>query len=212
MRNIPMFTTESGVASLILEEIPYKRSAYIRIQSAGNPEQLLKDAVDLCCAAGASTVYATGSEQLMEYPLHTEIWEMTCHRSDLAAGSGKLISVNADNIDDWVQQYNCYMADIPNAATMTSTNAKKLLETQDAYFVHCEDVCIGCGKAKDDKIDVVISLVSGKGSEVLLTLCSALQCDLIKVEVASSNKKAVRLYEKNGFVKSGIISQWYKVV
>ena len=32
MKDIPVFTTDFGVASLILKEIPYRGEAYIRIQ------------------------------------------------------------------------------------------------------------------------------------------------------------------------------------
>ena len=39
MRNIPVFTTEFGVASLILKEIPYKGTAYVRLQSSLYPEK-----------------------------------------------------------------------------------------------------------------------------------------------------------------------------
>ena len=31
MKDIPAFTTENGIASLILREIPYREEAYIRI-------------------------------------------------------------------------------------------------------------------------------------------------------------------------------------
>jgi hypothetical protein len=34
MRDIPMFTTEYGVASLVLKEIPYQAAAYITIQDS----------------------------------------------------------------------------------------------------------------------------------------------------------------------------------
>ena len=32
MRDFPIFSTETGVSSLTLKEIPYKKQAYIRIQ------------------------------------------------------------------------------------------------------------------------------------------------------------------------------------
>ena len=53
MRNIPVFTTEFGVGSLILREIPYRQEAYIRIQDTGQPEIFLKECVDFCKTAGA---------------------------------------------------------------------------------------------------------------------------------------------------------------
>ena len=40
MKDFPMFTTEYGVASLLMKEIPYKETAYIIIQSSQEPEEL----------------------------------------------------------------------------------------------------------------------------------------------------------------------------
>ena len=78
MRDIPVFTTNYGVASLTLREIPYKKIAYIRLQATQEPKELLHECVSFCRACGAERVYATGHEFLSAYPLHTEIWEMTC--------------------------------------------------------------------------------------------------------------------------------------
>ena len=50
MRDLPMFTTEFGVASLILKEIPYREEAYILVQSTQEPEKLLRECIDFCRA------------------------------------------------------------------------------------------------------------------------------------------------------------------
>ena len=46
MKDIPVFTTENGVASLTLREIPYSRKAYFRIQSASDAAMLIKECVE----------------------------------------------------------------------------------------------------------------------------------------------------------------------
>ena len=33
MKDFPMFTTEYGIASLVLKEIPYKKEAYIMLRA-----------------------------------------------------------------------------------------------------------------------------------------------------------------------------------
>ena len=53
MKDIPVFTTENGAASLILGEIPYRGQAYIRIQDSLEPESLLKECVSFCRMCGA---------------------------------------------------------------------------------------------------------------------------------------------------------------
>ena len=42
MKDFPVFTTEYGVASLILKEIPYQGTAYITLQDSLEPEKLLE--------------------------------------------------------------------------------------------------------------------------------------------------------------------------
>ena len=43
MKDFPVFPTSHGAASLTLKEIPYRREAYIKIQSTQEPELLLEE-------------------------------------------------------------------------------------------------------------------------------------------------------------------------
>lgn len=78
MKDIPMFTTEYGIASLILAEIPYQQTAYIRIQSClpGEIDNLLSECRGFCRACGAEKIFATGDDRLEKYPLYNIIYEM----------------------------------------------------------------------------------------------------------------------------------------
>ena len=78
MKDFPVFTTEYGVASLILKEIPYQGTAYITLQDSLEPGKLLEECVAFCRVCGAEAVYATGHEILESYPLYTAMWEMRC--------------------------------------------------------------------------------------------------------------------------------------
>ena len=64
MKDIGIFPTEYGVASLILREIPYRKEAYIRVQDVqpGALVQLLNECGDFCRACGAQTILWTGAE------------------------------------------------------------------------------------------------------------------------------------------------------
>ena len=76
MKDFPVFTTENGVASLILKEIPYRGEAYIHLRDSQNPKVLLEECVSFCAACGAEKIYASGSPALEQYPLHTAVLEM----------------------------------------------------------------------------------------------------------------------------------------
>lgn len=83
MKDIPAFTTENGIASLILREIPYSTAAYVRIHAAEAPEALLEECKGFCLGAGAKAVYAAGHAVLEAYPLHTAIWRMRRRKEGL---------------------------------------------------------------------------------------------------------------------------------
>ena len=56
MKDFPVFTTENGVASLILKEIPYRGEAYIHLRDSQNPKTLLEECVSFCAACGADKI------------------------------------------------------------------------------------------------------------------------------------------------------------
>ena len=71
MRDFPIFTTEYGVSSLTLKEIPYKKQAYIHIRQVqeGYFREHLEECVSFCRMCGAEAVFAAGHEALEGYPL-----------------------------------------------------------------------------------------------------------------------------------------------
>ena len=211
MKNIPVFTTEYGVASLILKEIPYREEAYIRLQDAYEPEKLLLECLGFCRAAGAQHVYAAGHACLEKYPLHTAIYKMTANRSSLDDTACALFPVTEQTLEQWRDIYNSRMATVANASYMTETDGRKMLQDGDGYYIHKKGVLLGIGKASGERIDAVISCVPGAGSEVVLALNHALSGEKICLEVASANKRAVALYEQMGFIKTEELSHWYFV-
>ena len=70
---------------------------------------------------------------------------------------------------------------------------------------------LGIGIARGDKIEAIASAKPGAGETVLLTLCSALFSENIVLEVASNNERAIRLYERVGFLKTEQLRTWYDV-
>ena len=210
MKNIPMFTTDSGVASLILEEIPYKAEAYIRIHSASNPDKLIEETVSFCKAVGADAVFAAGHDFLERYPLYTQILRMECLKADIPAGTAKLQPVEESTLLQWCEIYNTYMKNVPNAATMSHGKAKGL-SLNNCFYVYENGTMLGIGIVSEGGIDAIVSLVRGRGIDVMLALCTAVSSAVISVEVASNNIPAIKLYQKLGFIRKEIISKWYCV-
>lgn len=212
MKDIPMFDTEHGIASLFLREIPYRRRAHIKIQSSQDPEKLLEECIAFCRMCGADWIDAAGHPYLEKYPLITALFQMQRSLDDMPDTDACLFPVTEATVQKWLDIYNERMADVPNAAYMDSTDGKKLLQDGDGYFVHRDGKLLGIGKAKDDFIDTVISVVPGMGETVVLALCHALSGDTVQLMVAGGNERAVRLYERMGFLKVKELSRWYRVL
>lgn len=212
MRDFPMFTTEFGVASLFLREIAYRGRAHIKIQSSLDPEKLLEECLSFCRMCGAEWCDAAGDPYLEKYPLITALWAMACPRSRIGQTDATLAPVTEQTLQQWLDLYNERMADIPNAAYLDSRAGRQMLEEGDGYFVYHQDQLVGIGKAKGDFIDTVISLQPGAGETVVQALCAALEGDEVRLWVASANTRALRLYDRMGFVKVKELSRWYRVL
>lgn len=212
MKDIPMFTTEYGVASLVLKEIPYKATAYVKLRSSLEPEKLLHECIQFCRMCGAETIDATGDPILEKYPLTTAIYAMQCPREALESTEACLFPVTEQTLSQWLQIYNERMASVPNAAYMDSRDGKELLKTGDGYFVHKDGKLLGIGKAAGDTIDAVIATERGMGETVVRALAGALLCETVRLTVAATNERALRLYERLGFIKTAELSRWYRVL
>ena len=211
MRDIPVFTTECGVGTLVLQEIPYSKTAYVKIQDASHPEAFIEECKDFCRMAGAEKVYAAGHVALETYPLHAVIVQMRRDLYDLQKTEATLVPVSEHTLRDWCQIYNEKMASVPNAAYMTAVKGKQMLERADGYFIYSGDRLLGIGMAAVDRIDAVASIVAGAGADIVLSLCQMLPGSQVTLDVAEENIKAVRLYERLGFVKTVELSRWYKI-
>lgn len=211
MKDLQVFTTEHGVASLILKEIPYQETAYVILRDSLEPMALAEECADFCRACGGERIYATGSDALAEYPLHTAMWEMSCLRESIPDTDAALWPVQEKTLSRWQEIYNQKVRKVPNGAWMTHADAENMLDTGDGYFIHRGSTLLGIGRAAADRIDWVASVIPGAGADVVKALAHAATEDRISLTVASANQKAVKLYESLGFLRTTEISKWYAI-
>lgn len=211
MRDFPLFSTENGVGSLILKEIPYNCAAYIIIRSSSFPTEFLSECVEFCRVAGARKVYASGHGCLERYPLYTSVVQMAAPIDLLADTDACLFPVTEKTMSRWREIYNARMKDVHNAAYMSEYAAGELLNRGGAYFVHQDQKLLGIGIAWEDRIECVASVEKGCGQAVMLALVHRLMCERVVLEVASTNTRAIRLYERLGFLKVAEKTKWYEI-
>ena len=212
MKDIPMFDTETGVSSLILKEIPYRQTAYIRVQSVqpGGLEEHLKECVAFCRMCGAERIYATGHGELEVWPLSCTVRIMRRSTPDWEP-EAHIFPVTEQTVSRWREICNERMAGVDNAATLTARDEKDILESRGAYFIHESGKLLGIGWMRGEELLVVASVVPGAGERVLRTLLTAAGEDRVTLDVASTNARAIRLYERLGFVTIGERSRWYLI-
>ena len=213
MRDFPFFTTDFGIASLVLKQIPYRQEAYITLLEV-QPEGLddhLRECAAFCRMAGAERIYAKGHPALERYPLHTAVLEMRGTAWVDKEKLENLFPVTEATVSRWRQIYNERMKTVDNAGTLEARDEKEILESGGAYFVHHEGELLGIGWLEDTKLLAVAAVKPGAGERVMHTLMSLVEGADMTLEVASTNEKAIRLYEKLGFIQTAEVSHWYRV-
>jgi len=211
VKDFPMFDTPYGIASLVLKEIPYKGIAYIILREVWDVEKLLAECVSFCRMCGAESVCAAGHESLEQYPLYTTVLEMRGEAAVDRKNLKSLFPVTDATVTQWRKIYNEKMRSIDNAATMTAFDEKRIVQSGGAYFIHQDGDLLGIGWLKDTELLAVASLKPGAGRTVMNTLMSLVEGTQMRLEVASTNERAIRLYEKMGFLRTKEISRWYRV-
>ena len=211
MKDFPMFTTDFGIASLVLKEIPYRVEAYIILQDTQQPEQLLEECISFCRMCGAEKIYARGHAITEDFPLHCAVYEMRAHVRADEAKVENLWPVTGETVAQWRQLTNERMRGVDNAGTLEQKDEKEILSSGGAYFVHHSGELLGAGWLVNGELKLLCSCKPGAGERVCHTLFSATTEQQIRLEVVSTNEKAIRLYEKLGFIRTAEISKWYRV-
>ena len=213
MRDFPIFTTEFGVASLVLREIPYKKEAYICIRDVqeGFLREHLCECVSFCKMAGADRVYATGADGLAAYPLADCIVQMAGEAPQDGEEMANLFPVTEQTVARFREIYNGKMRPVFNSKTLESRDEKEILRSGGAYFVHREGQLLGIGWVGEGEILALAAWERGAGEQVLRTLLSLNPMERVTLQVAASNQRAIRLYEKLGFLRTREVARWYDV-
>jgi hypothetical protein len=213
VKDFPVFTTEYGVSSLILREVPYRQEAYIHIQDV-QPDgfsEHLKECVSFCRMVGAEKIYARGSTLLESCPLHTAVYEMRGTAWVDPSKLENLFPVTEETVSHWRGIYNKAMRNVDNAGTLESRDEKQIVASGSAYFVHRGGELLGIFWLEENKLLAIAAVQKGAGETVMHTMMSLREGMQMTLEVASTNERAIRLYERMGFLKTAELSRWYRV-
>lgn len=206
MKDFPVFTTAWGVSSLTLRQIPYRGDAYIKVQTV-QPEGLeahVRECADFCCMAGAIRVYV--SAQGLEPQVRVlELRGVSNPDIDLVE---HIFPVTEETVGAWRRIANERMAGVELAAALDRKAEAEILASGGAYFIHRAGELLGIGWIHEETLRLLAGVVPGMGERVAHTLLSVQPGLSLRIEVASSNEKALRLYEKLGFLPVRSLEDW----
>ena len=213
MKDIPIFDTETGVSTLILKEIPYKQTAYVKIRDIqpGGLEAHLRECISFCRMCGAERVLAEGHPELKAGPLHCRGLQLRLSAAEREPGAC-VFPVTQESVRRWRDIYNEKRAAGDNAATLTARDEKEIVNSGGAYFIHDAGKLLGIGWLRGSEILCIAATVPGAGARVLGTLLTLTDGETVQLEVASTNERALRLYERFGAVTVGERSVWHVIL
>lgn len=217
MKNIPVFTSSYGIATLILREIPWNRTAYVLIQSVWNNQkaELLEECRGFCRAVGAEQIYATwGLEELPAEP----VWEMRIMsrpKAGLPVPERPLAlePLTRENSGEYLRIYNACFREVPCAASYDQASLEPLYGEDLAWLTKVDGEYAGVAEISKTGLEgiAVLPEYRGLGYGLALAVLPMVPSTQLRLKVASTNLRAIALYERLGFVCTQTEKRWWRL-
>ena len=121
-----------------------------------------------------------------------------------------MFPVTEQTAERWRECYNQRMKDVDNAATLENRDTPDIVQGN-AYFIHRNGTLLGIGWIEGNKLRAIASMQPGAGKALCRAMQSLIPQQQMTLEVASTNQKAIALYERLGLIKVEELSRWYRV-
>lgn len=216
MNNIPVFLSQWGTATLILREIPYKKTAYILLRTVADLDLLVQECAAFCRECGAEDCFVSAADSTAVLPGEPAyaLLRMTAEKAALPRLESPftLEPLGPDNGDLYISLYNrCFRA-VSNAATYDRKELQRVWRMeQQGFIAYLEDTPCGMGELHGNELAAVGLLPEYRGKGKFLTLALLDRCPgpELSLTVVSDNTRALALYGKLGFQTERIVSKWY---
>lgn len=209
MKDFPIFTTQFGTASLTLKQIPYRGEAYIHVQDSlpDALKSLIAECAHFCRLAGAEKVYVTAPQGQGD----VRILEMRGVPALDPDQIENIFPVTEQTVEKWRKIANERLRNVDLAGLLSKKDEEKILCSGGAYFIHRAGTLLGIGWLQEDTLKLLASVVPGAGYRVAQTILSVNPGQSVRLEVASTNHRAIALYEKLGFLPVRELEAWREV-
>lgn len=222
MTDIPIFNEAGGISTLILREIPGKKTAHVLVR-AWEEETLgahLAECRRFCRICGAERVFA-GAEGQQLLPGRQPDYEILLLSAPLepipAQWVPELKKLTADQAQTFADIYNRCFKNSAAASSMSLKDARVLAESGPAqgWLLETDGTITGCAQVEGGElcsIAVLPEYRGGIGSRFLRQIMHTVSSQggqFLDVKVMSTNLPALKMYENAGFIPVKVLSSWY---
>ena len=217
MKNIPMFTSAYGMATLILREIGWSGHAYVLIRSVweGKAAELLEECRGFCRAVGAEEIYASWDTEELPADHAYDMIEMTCEKAALPAPRKpvELEQVTPETAEDYLRIYNACFRTVPSAASYDRKSLEPLYGEDLAWLAKVDGQYAAVAEISKEGLEgiAVLPEYRGLGFDLAAAVLQMVPSKTVKLKVASTNTRARELYDRLGFADGPVVRRWYRV-
>lgn len=216
MKDIPIFTGAHGIATLVLKEIPWSGCGYVLVRSVWtDAAAFLEECLGFCRACGAQQVYASWEMAELPAPHAYDMVALQMKKSELPQGTPlDLQALTKENSEAFLQTYHACFQQVPNAASYGKKDVARLLGEETAYLVFRDGICAAIAELSREGLEAVgvLPQFRGMGYDLTRTVLEMVPSVTLKLKTASTNTRALQLYERLGFRRTGILSRWWKLM
>ena len=217
MKNIPMFTSSYGLATLILKEIAWNGRAYVLVRSVWNDQTaaLLDECRSFCRAVGAEEIYASWDAEELPAEHAWDMIDMACPKSALPAPrqTVELEQATPETAEDYLRIYNQCFRDVPAAASYDRKSLEPLYGEEMIWLAKVHGQYAAVAEISKEGLEgiAVLPEFRGLGFDLAATVLRMVPSTEVRLKVASTNVRARRLYDRLGFAEVGISRRWYRL-
>ena len=219
MKNIPVYMSQGGTATLILTEIPPRGIAYVVLRTVipGKLSELLQECAAFCRSCGATTCLVSpgDTQQALTLPHAYDIYWLRTHKAALpdVFQPFSLKPLQPDNDAIFQRIYNQCFCEVSHAMTYERKQIQRIYQMEYQAFLALTETGNPCGigELHGNELAAVGLLPEyrGRGKDLTLTLLSLCPGPEITLTVVSDNMPALSMYDKLGFSVCGVESRWY---
>lgn len=215
MKNIPLFTSSYGLATLILREIPWSGNAYVLVRSVWNDQaaELLEECRGFCRAVGARSVFAVWEGQTLPGKPAYEMLRMVRPKSGLPETALEVEPLNRENAGAYLEIYNSCFLSVPGAASYDEASLEPLYGEDLAWLAKKDGQYAGVAEISRKGLEgiAVLPRFRGLGYELALAVLPMVPSAQLRLKVASTNTRAIELYQRLGFQVEEVLNRWYEI-